>query len=95
MNVIFYLNSNWKKAYKGDLEVWDSKHSKKSLFKIMPIINRLVIFETSSQSWHGHPQKLNCPNDMTRKSIALFYYSKNPGRQNKKQEGPLWFDDFK
>ena len=95
LNVIFYLNSNWKKAYKGDLEIWDSKHSKKSLFKIMPIINRLVFFETSSQSWHGHPQELNCPNDMTRKSIALFYYSKNPGHQNKKQEEPLWCDDFK
>lgn len=93
LNVIYYLNSNWKSSYKGDLEIWDSIDAKKSLFKVSPKINKLIIFETSSQSWHGHPEKLNCLKDMTRKSIALFYYSKNPGNQNKSQEGPLWLDD--
>ena len=95
LNVIFYLNSNWKDIYNGDLEIWDSKHSEKSLFKISPIINRLIIFETSGKSWHGFPEKLNCPENVTRKSIALFYYSKDPGLQNTHQDGPSWFDEIK
>ena len=70
LNVIFYLNSSWKDNYNGDLEIWDSKESEKSLFKISPIINRLIIFETSGKSWHGFPEKLNCPENLTRKSIA-------------------------
>mgnify|MGYP001464604291 CR=1 FL=1 len=95
LNVIFYLNSNWKASYKGDLEIWDNQHSNKSIFKVSPIINRLIIFETSDKSWHGFPEKLNCPKNLTRKSIALFYYSNNQGLQNRKQIGPAWFDEMK
>ena len=42
---------------------------------IDPIFNRCVIFSTTSGSYHGHPKPLTCPKSVSRKSIALYYYS--------------------
>ena len=41
----------------------------------IPIFNKVVIFSTTSDSFHGHPDPLKCPENMSRKSIALYYYS--------------------
>lgn len=43
--------------------------------KVLPVFNRCVIFSTTDTSYHGHPDPLMCPEDITRKSIALYYYS--------------------
>tara|TARA_B100001059_G_scaffold236519_1_gene287494 strand:- start:14278 stop:15015 length:738 start_codon:yes stop_codon:yes gene_type:complete len=92
INTILYLNSNWKSEYYGDLEIWEDEKIEKPLFKITPILNRLIIFETSSFSWHGYSKPLNCPKNTTRKSIAQFFYSKNNGLQNINQNNPLWYE---
>ena len=43
--------------------------------KINPIFNRMVIFSTTDFSYHGNPDRINCPKDQSRKSIAMYYYS--------------------
>ena len=43
--------------------------------KISPNFNKLVIFNTTDYSFHGHPNPLACPEDVTRKSLALYYYT--------------------
>ena len=43
--------------------------------KVLPVFNRCVVFTTSDDSWHGHPDPLACPQGMTRKSIATYYYT--------------------
>ena len=43
--------------------------------KILPEFNKMVIFSTTDFSYHGNPDKINCPNDNSRKSIAMYYYS--------------------
>lgn len=90
VNTILYLNSNWEDHYNGNLEIWDDEKRIEPAFSIKPIINRLAIFETSSFSWHGFPQPLECPAGKTRKSIAQFYYSKDNGLQDISQDNPLW-----
>ena len=35
----------------------------------------MAIFSTTDFSYHGHPDPLNCPENRSRKSIALYYYS--------------------
>jgi hypothetical protein len=35
-----------------------------------------VIFNTTDNALHGHPEPLNCPPRTARKSIALYYYTK-------------------
>jgi hypothetical protein len=39
------------------------------------LFNRCVIFNTNPDSYHGHPESLNVPSDVSRKSIALYYYT--------------------
>ena len=41
--------------------------------KYLPIFNRIVIFNTNDFTYHGHPNPLQCPQHISRKSIALYY----------------------
>ena len=74
VNVLIYLNKDWEDSYGGDFELWDNE-VKNCIKKLKPIFNRLAIFSTTDFSYHGHPDPLNCPEDKSRKSIALYYYS--------------------
>ena len=74
LNIIVYLNKNWKESYGGDLELWTAD-MKTCVKKVAPLAGRAVIFSTGSDTYHGHPTPLTCPPDMSRKSISTFYYS--------------------
>jgi len=74
VNVLIYLNKNWKESYGGYLEFWN-KNMSKCEKKIAPSFNTIAIFSTTDFSNHGHPDPLSCPNDVSRKSIALYYFS--------------------
>lgn len=75
VNVLVYLNKDWQDSYKGHLEVWDKK-MEHCVKKVAPIFNRCFIFNTDADSFHGHPDPLECPPCETRKSIALYYFTK-------------------
>ena len=49
---------------------------KKCEKKIRPIFNTMVIFSTNDFTNHGHPNPLNCPIKMSRKSLATYYFSR-------------------
>jgi hypothetical protein len=74
INVLIYLNKNWKDDYGGQLEFWDDD-MKNCVQSVLPVFNRCVIFNTTSRSWHGNPNPVNHPDQITRKSIALYYYT--------------------
>lgn len=74
LNLLLYLNKDWKEEYGGYLELWD-KDVTQCEKKILPIFNRFVIFTTTDFSYHGHPEPLTCPEGWTRKSLALYYYT--------------------
>ena len=40
--------------------------------EVAPLFNRCVIFNTDLDIFHGNPEPLNTPPDITRKSIALY-----------------------
>lgn len=77
VNVLIYLNKDWQEIYGGKLELWD-KLMQKKVKEVAPLFNRCVIFNTDADSFHGHPEPLNTPPDITRKSIALYYYTALP-----------------
>jgi Rps23 Pro-64 3,4-dihydroxylase Tpa1-like proline 4-hydroxylase len=74
LNLILYLNRDWKENYGGHLELWTSDMSRCER-RVLPVFNRCVVFSTTDSSYHGHPDPLTCPDAITRKSIALYYYS--------------------
>jgi Rps23 Pro-64 3,4-dihydroxylase Tpa1-like proline 4-hydroxylase len=74
LNLIVYLNKDWKDEWGGHLELWE-KGAERPAARVAPAFNRAVIFDTSNSSYHGHPHPLACPEDQSRKSVALYYYS--------------------
>ena len=83
-NCLLYLNKEWKEEYGGHLELYDGKPSLggSCVKKILPVFNRLVIFGTSKESWHGHPTPMTCPPERKRRSLASYYYSVDCGEDN-------------
>lgn len=76
LNVLVYLNRDWRDEYGGALELW-SRDMSRAEAKVLPYFNRCVVFSTTSTSFHGHPEPLACPEGETRKSMALYYYTKD------------------
>lgn len=74
LNLLLYLNRDWREEWGGHLELWD-RGGVACARRIAPIFNRAVIFDTSNFSYHGHPQPLACPPERARKSVALYYYT--------------------
>ena len=79
LNLILYLSDDWKDSYNGNLELWNTDLSKAEV-EIEPLLNRMICFNTQPDgnivAYHGHPKPLNVPRDVYRKSIALYYYTK-------------------
>jgi len=74
LNIIFYLNNVWDESWNGATELWNPEMTK-CVKKSFPNRNRALIFETSEMSWHGVPDKILCPDNVFRKSLALYYLS--------------------
>ncbi len=74
VNMLVFLNRDWCESYRGYLELWDAEMTACAR-RIAPLFNKTVIFSTTDYSFHGHPEPLECPPDMSRKSLCLFYYS--------------------
>jgi len=74
LNLLVYLNEGWRDEYGGHLELWDREMRQREAM-IAPLFNRMVVFSTTDSSYHGHPHPLACPEGVTRRSLALYYYS--------------------
>jgi Rps23 Pro-64 3,4-dihydroxylase Tpa1-like proline 4-hydroxylase len=79
INLLVFLNKDWRPEYGGNLELWDAGMTM-CVKSIEPIFNRCVVFNTDKKSFHGQPEPLTCPESMSRRSIAVYYYT-SPVRQ--------------
>ncbi len=74
VNLLLYLNEYWDPAWGGALELWDSD-GRSCVTRVEPIANRMLIFTTSADAYHGHPDALTCPQGVARRSLALYYFT--------------------
>lgn len=75
INLLVYLNSEWREEWGGDLRLATKDGSGLSVAsQIFPLFNRTVIFTTTDHSYHGHPDPLLAPSGIARNSLALYYY---------------------
>ena len=74
VNLILYLNEGWQADWGGAIELWDEsmRHCEA---KVLPLLNHALIFNTDDRSFHGFPEPLTCPETVSRKSLALYYYT--------------------
>jgi len=75
MNALLYFNPDWQPEWGAEFGIFDETGSK-CIKKVAPLFNRLVVFDTHDKSWHGLPDPVNFPNDNPRRSLLLYYYTK-------------------
>jgi hypothetical protein len=74
LNLLLYLNPDWKDKWGGHIQLWDKK-VRTCRHTFAPVMNRCVIFETSDISFHGVTPIATaapCP----RMSFAAYYYTR-------------------
>jgi Rps23 Pro-64 3,4-dihydroxylase Tpa1-like proline 4-hydroxylase len=74
VNLILYLNPEWREEWGGGLELWEPRMARCAA-KYPPLLNHALIFTTDERSLHGFPDPLTCPKGVSRKSLALYYYT--------------------
>lgn len=84
VNVLVFLNSDWKSEYRGELELWPEDASACGQ-RIRPLAGKVVIFETTPVSLHAIPEPVRCPPGRARLSLASFYYTEGPGPIDRKE----------
>lgn len=96
-NLIIYLTPEWKKDWGGSLGFYsqdkDEKKPGKLIKSVYPKHNRAVFFDTTQNSWHGLPEPIKCPDNICRKSIALYYL--RPADSDVEQRGRALFSPNK
>lgn len=74
VNILLYLNEEWHDDWGGKLELWD-KDMTACQARVTPAGNRMLVFTTADDTFHGHPDGLTCPPDMARRSLAMYYFT--------------------
>ena len=83
LNLLIYLTPDWQAEWASELELWD-RQGQTCVHRVEPQFNRAVLFATTSDSFHGHPRPLQGPANLQRRSIALYYYSKDRPESEKR-----------
>jgi hypothetical protein len=82
LNLILYLTENWEYDWGGNLQFWShnakTKKPDKKIVTIDNIFNRAILFDTTQNSWHGFPEPIQCPENVYRKSLAIYYLTDPP-----------------
>jgi len=92
INLLVYLNKNWNSEWGGSLQLWNNDMTT-MVQDIQPFFNRVVIFNTGGDTYHGHPHVLNTPEGVSRISLALYYYTKeNPDTDENNVTSAVWKD---
>jgi len=74
VNILLYLNEEWHDDWGGKLELWD-RDMTACQARVTPGGNRMLVFSTADDTFHGHPDGLTCPPDMARRSLAMYYFT--------------------
>ena len=98
INALLYLNPEWEESWGGALELWKNpwdQPAKNQIRKLAPVWNRLVVFATSEESWHGF-EKVMIPEGApvgSRKSIAIYLYSKErPKHETRAMHSTIYYE---
>lgn len=96
LNLILFLNPEWRPEWGGLLELLQDPalpESRNVIRRVEPLLNRCVLFETTENSWHGF-QRITLPEDrqdLSRRSIAVYFYTKErPRKESAPSHGTVY-----
>lgn len=84
VNLLLYLNQGWRQEWGGCLELGTKP------FIVAPEFGRMVVFECSDKSWHGHPAPV--AEGHIRRSLAVYFYDPDDLPQGA-GHSTVWRDD--
>jgi len=82
LNLLVYLNPDWDDDWGGRLELWKPDMSARAA-AFAPRFNRAIMFTTTDESYHGHPEPLATPPGHYRHSLAYYYYTADVPAQSR------------
>lgn len=94
LNLIVYLNDEWENDWGGHLTLQqDPRDPQSCTVSVAPKKNCCVLFETTESSWHGF-EKIQCPDvNKGRKSIALYFYTRErPAKETADVHSTVYID---
>lgn len=68
VNMLLFLNEGWTESQSGELCIGKNKE-----VRILPELGTLVMFPTTEDSWHGHPDPVR--GSQSRRSLAWYWYT--------------------
>ena len=85
LNIILYLNKDWKPSYRGDLELWNAKVTRCEK-RIAPLFNRALIFTAARQVLPRLPQAAEMPgrHHAQEHSVLLLHCTTASGRRHRR-----------
>ena len=85
LSCVLFLNDEWRPEWGGALEFWSERDGKPFQCEkvIEPRLGRFVIFDPDG--FHGYPDPIQCPPDVTRKSVQCFYWSADKPRHERRR----------
>ena len=92
LNVLLYINPIWEESWGGSLEL--RTKDLREYTTISPKFNRMVVFSTTEHSYHGHPRPISCPEGVSRRSLAAYYYSNGrPDHEKAPKHSTVFVED--
>lgn len=77
INALFYLTPDWQEEWGGNLEFCDDD-GQIPIKSVCPFFNRLVVFNTTSKTYHGQPTPISSLATRPRCVFSVYYYSTAP-----------------
>jgi len=89
VNLLLYLTEGWQHAWGGALELWNTDMTACEKC-IEPLFNRCLIMEVDDVAFHGY-SSVRMPEDVTRKSLACWYFSPERGARQRETHHDVAF----
>ena len=93
VTLIVYLTEEWRDEWGGNLE-FSNFNQKETINTINIKWNRAVIWKHHENCFHGYPNPIKCPENVSRKTLRLFYYisKQTPTDENPAHRSLYWYD---
>lgn len=96
LNLILFLNQAWDPSWGGALELHRDPSlppSEDEITRVVPALNRCVVFETTEHSWHGFRRIALPPEEQhtSRRSVAVYFYTRErPPEETEASHGTVY-----
>jgi len=91
LNILVYLNRDWKKEYHGELKLRHLQGNGAATL-VEPLFNRCVIMPTRDYTLHGY-DKISFPEGQYRRSLASYAYSLTEAALDTGDRSTVWYPE--